>query len=116
MHIQGIVLNLGKEMEESIELDAESFSEMTKLRILEINNVELFEDIEYLSPLLRIINWLGYPSKCLPSTFQSRYLFELLLPHSHISRLWDGKKVSLLEKVLVFSAFLFVFYIFLFFP
>ncbi|KAA0039330.1 TMV resistance protein N-like [Cucumis melo var. makuwa] len=92
MHIQGIVLSLEKEMEESIELDAESFSEMTKLRILEINNVELDEDIEYLSPLLRIINWLGYPSKSLPPTFQSRYLFELLLPHSHLLRVWDGKK------------------------
>ncbi|XP_038891128.1 protein SUPPRESSOR OF npr1-1, CONSTITUTIVE 1-like [Benincasa hispida] len=95
MHIQGRVLSLEKEMDESLELDTESFSEKTKLRILKINNVELSEDIEYLSQLLQIINWPGYPSKSLPPTFQVRYLFGLLLPHSHILRLWDGKKVSL---------------------
>lgn len=80
-----------------LDLDAKLFSEMKNLRILEISQVNLSEgeDLKYLSNLLGLLNWPGYPSSCLPSTFQSDYLVQLCMPSSHIKQLWEGKKVDL---------------------
>lgn len=52
-----------EEEEEELALEADSFTNLTELRILEINNVQLLQDIEFLSNQLRLLNWPGYPSK-----------------------------------------------------
>lgn len=92
-HIEGIVLDL-EEKQDKLKLQAGLFEDMTGLRILEIGNVEFCEDFTHLSKQLRLLNWHGYPSTCLPLQFESRYLFELLLPVGQNTQLWKGQKVS----------------------
>lgn len=92
-YIRGIVMDL--EEEEELVLKAKAFADMSELRILRINNVQLSEDIECLSNKLTLLNWPGYPSKYLPSTFQPPSLLELHLPGSNVERLWNGTQVSI---------------------
>uniref|UniRef100_A0A9I9CFP8 TIR domain-containing protein n=1 Tax=Cucumis melo TaxID=3656 RepID=A0A9I9CFP8_CUCME len=88
--VEGIVV-MDMEEEELV-LDAKSFAYMNKLKLLEINNVRVDEDIQFLSNKLGILRWNGYPSKYLPSTFQPQSLLELHLPNSKVVRLWEGRK------------------------
>ncbi|KAJ6734896.1 LEUCINE-RICH REPEAT-CONTAINING PROTEIN [Salix purpurea] len=66
---------------------------MSKLRLLKINNVLLFEGPEDLSNNLRFLEWHFYPSKSLPAGLQVDELVELHMPNSHIEQLWYGYKV-----------------------
>ncbi|KAK0591445.1 hypothetical protein LWI29_001969 [Acer saccharum] len=88
--VEGIMLNKSKQ--QIPHLDGKSFSSMSKLRLLKISNVDHSEDLTYLSNDLRFLEWDGYPSNSLPSTFQARKLFELNLCHSKIKYLWKGMK------------------------
>ncbi|KAK3228860.1 hypothetical protein Dsin_000741 [Dipteronia sinensis] len=88
--VEGIMLNASKQ--QIPHLDGKSFPSMSKLRLLEISNVDLSEDLIYLSNELRFLTWDGYPSNSLPSMFQGRKLFELNLCHSKIKYLWKGMK------------------------
>ncbi|KAK0592430.1 hypothetical protein LWI29_018944 [Acer saccharum] len=63
---------------------------MINLRLLQISNVDLSEDLEYLSNELRYLEWHGYPSNSLPSNFHPRKLFALDLCYSRIKYLWKG--------------------------
>lgn len=92
-------MDLGEE--EELVLEAKLFTYMTELRILEIENVLLFEDIGFLSNQLRLLNWSGYPMKFLPSTFQSPFLFKLHLHDSNVERFWEGRKVSIYVKNMI---------------
>nr|AAU04758.1 MRGH10 [Cucumis melo] len=96
-YICGIVMDL--EEEEELILKAKVFADMSELKILRINNVQLSEDIEFLSNKLTLLNWPGYPSKYLPSTFQPPSLLELHLPGSNVERLWNGTQF---QKLLSF--------------
>ncbi|KAK4857648.1 hypothetical protein QYF36_004033 [Acer negundo] len=73
-------------------LNGRSFSNMRNLRLLEIRNVDLSEDIEYLSNELRFLKWPEYPLNSLPSNFEPHKLFELNLCRSKIEYLWKDKK------------------------
>lgn len=91
--IKGVVLKL-EEKQDEIELEGKVFEDMRSLKILEIGNVEVSGDFTHLSKQLRLLNWHSYPSQCLPLSFESRYLFQLLLPLSQTRQLWNGQKVS----------------------
>ena len=43
---------------------------------------------------LRYLHWDGYPSKALPSSFNSEKLVELHLCGSKLEQLWDGAMVQ----------------------
>ena len=66
---------------------------MYNLRLLIINGVYIPNGLDYLSNNLRCLNWYGYSSKCLPSSFQPEKLVELALWRSEIEYLWEGIKV-----------------------
>nr|AAU04764.1 MRGH9 [Cucumis melo] len=89
--IKGVVLKL-EEKQDEIELEGKVFEDMRSLKILEIGNVEVSGDFTHLSKQLRLLNWHSYPSQCLPLSFESRYLFQLLLPLSQTRQLWNGQK------------------------
>ncbi|CAK9313934.1 unnamed protein product [Citrullus colocynthis] len=56
--IKGIVLDLNEVPDElELELEASVFTKMRYLRILEIGEVQLDEDLTYLSKQLRFLNW-----------------------------------------------------------
>ncbi|KAF9670521.1 hypothetical protein SADUNF_Sadunf13G0077700 [Salix dunnii] len=64
-----------------------AFSKMTKLRLLKIHNVDVTEELEYLSNELRFLEWHAYPSKSLPACFQPNELVELYMSCSSIEQL-----------------------------
>ena len=66
---------------------------MYNLRLLIIDGVRIANGLDYLSNNLRYLNWHGYSSKCLPSSFQPEKLAELTLQWSEIEYLWEGIKV-----------------------
>ncbi|XP_062016489.1 disease resistance protein Roq1-like isoform X2 [Rosa rugosa] len=88
--IEGIVLYL-PEFEQAC-LNPETFSKMSRLKLLQIHNLNLSPGPKYLSNSLRFLEWSLYPSKSLPPTFQPDGLTELNLRHSKVDRLWNGKK------------------------
>ncbi|XP_050254552.1 disease resistance protein RPV1-like [Quercus robur] len=88
--VEGIVLNLPKLIE--ADWNPRSFLMMQHLKLLIINNVHLMHDPKHLSNDLRYLDWRGYSSKSLPSSFQSNELIELHMCCSYIERLWKGTK------------------------
>ena len=70
-----------------------SFSKMHNLKLLIIDNVHLMHDLEHLPNDLRFLDWSGYSSKSLPSSFQSNELIDLRMCCSNIEQLWKGTKV-----------------------
>jgi len=81
---------------------------MCNLRLLIIDNVHIPNGLNHLSNELRLLEWHGYSSKCLPSRFQSKELVELKLQFSKIEYLWRGEKV-ILFFYLSFYYLLFIF-------
>ncbi|XP_030957403.1 TMV resistance protein N-like isoform X1 [Quercus lobata] len=92
--IQAIVLDSyeGDEACRNLEVCPEAFSEMCNLRLLIIDNVRISNVPNHLSNDLRFLEWHGYSAKCLPSSFQPKYLVELKMWFSEIEYLWEGVK------------------------
>ena len=76
----------------------EAFSKMYNLKFLQINAI--FHYSQHLPNSLRFLDWMHYPSKSLPSTFQPDELVCLCLQYSKIEELWIGRKVILLLSIL----------------
>ncbi|KAK4570783.1 hypothetical protein RGQ29_029577 [Quercus rubra] len=89
--IQGIVLELYGQ-QEMVKWNPEAFSKMQYLKFLKIDSVHLMHDLKHLPNSLRFLDWSGYSSKSLPSSFQSNKLVKLRLKNSYIERLWKGAK------------------------
>ncbi|GMP67559.1 hypothetical protein CsSME_00027501 [Camellia sinensis var. sinensis] len=73
-----------------LKLRPKAFAKMSNLRILKICCTHLSEELKYLSNKLSYLDWLGYPMKYMPSTFQPEHLVELHLTYSNIEQLWEG--------------------------
>lgn len=56
-------------------------------------NLHLPSGLESLPNKLMYLQWDGYPSKSLPSTFCPDNLVVLSMMESHVEKLWDGIKV-----------------------
>ncbi|KAH7568388.1 hypothetical protein JRO89_XS07G0285400 [Xanthoceras sorbifolium] len=93
--VTGIMLNKSKQR--ITHLDGKSFSSMRNLKLLKISNVDLSENLQYLSNELRFLKWPEYPSNYLPLNFQPPNLFELNLCHSRIKYLWKGVKLKTIK-------------------
>ncbi|XP_023897250.1 TMV resistance protein N [Quercus suber] len=88
--VQSIVLELSEP--KKVYWDREAFSKMKCLKLLQIHRVQLMHDPKHLPNSLRFLDWSEYPSKSLPSSFQSNELVKLRLNCSNIERLWKGTK------------------------
>lgn len=100
--MEAIVLDLDHIMDVTDEpvmhMNSKSFSKMNKLRLLEIRNVQLSklcDGLEYLSTELRILRWLKFPLRSLPSSFNPEKIKEINMCHSQIVYLWMGIKVCI---------------------
>ena len=81
---------------------------MHNLRLLIIDDEHILNGLDHVSNDLRFLQWIGYSSKCLPSSFQPKELFELNLQCSKLKYLWEGIKViSSLMGFLLFIYLLF---------
>ncbi|XP_050254549.1 TMV resistance protein N-like isoform X1 [Quercus robur] len=66
--IQSIVLELYEP--KKVYWNPEAFSKMQDLRLLKICGVQLMHDLKHLPNSLRFLDWRGYPSKSLTSSFR----------------------------------------------
>lgn len=69
-------------------VSAKVFSKMINLRLLELHNVQLLEDLEYLSNELRLLEWHGYSLKSLPPSFEPDKIVKLNLHCSSNEQPW----------------------------
>ncbi|CAB4319642.1 unnamed protein product [Prunus armeniaca] len=69
-----------------------AFSKMHGLRLLHFDDVIVSSAPKDLPNSLRTIRWSWYPSKSLPSSSEPRFLVELNMRDSKLSRIWDGAK------------------------
>ncbi|XP_052190828.1 disease resistance protein RUN1-like isoform X2 [Diospyros lotus] len=83
-----------------ISLSPDAFSEMSKLRLLKLSNVQLPNGLDYLSNDLRLVDWHGYPLKYLPSNFQPDCLVTVNLSHSCL-KLWNGRTGANLKELIL---------------
>ena len=81
---------------------AKAFSQMTNLRLLKIDNLQLPEGLEYLSNKLLLLDWHRYPLKSLPSNFQLDKTVEFNMCYSCIEELWTGIKVRSIFMSLIY--------------
>ncbi|XP_075673046.1 disease resistance protein RPV1-like, partial [Castanea sativa] len=88
--IQAIILE--GETIQNYEAFPKALSKMYNLRLLTIDGVHIPNGLDYLSNNLRYLDWDGYSSKCLPSSFQPVKLVKLTLWESEIEYLWEGIK------------------------
>ena len=77
----------------------EAFLKMDDLKFLRIYGTRYVPT--HLPNDLRILDWISYPSKSLPSSFQLDELVQLCLKQSGIQQLWTGIKVSVLFSILL---------------
>ncbi|KAK9989638.1 hypothetical protein SO802_029877 [Lithocarpus litseifolius] len=92
--LQAVVLNRYERegQDWNFETFSEAFSKMCNLRLLIIHNVHIPNGLNRVSNNLRFLQWTGYTSECLPSSFQPNELVELNLIGSKIKYLWKGVK------------------------
>ncbi|KOM49981.1 hypothetical protein LR48_Vigan08g080800 [Vigna angularis] len=70
----------------------DTLSKMDQLELLILKNVNCYGTLNFISNELRYLFWNHFPWLSLPSTFFPDQLVELILPHSNIKQLWEGKK------------------------
>ncbi|KAB2006473.1 hypothetical protein ES319_D11G347600v1 [Gossypium barbadense] len=90
--IEGMIIDNKRESSKVLNLSADTFSKMKNLRMLKVLCLSNCDDLKYLSNKLWLLEWTGYPLRCLPSSFQPDNLVALLLPYSHIKQLWKGNR------------------------
>ncbi|KAK2380981.1 disease resistance protein RUN1 [Trifolium repens] len=100
-NVEAIVLKKSFREEEEEEMmmmmDAMMVEYFSNLRLLIIKDMDQYMNasgsLSCLSNELRYVEWLDYPFKYLPSSFQPIRLVELILEYSCIKQLWKDKKV-----------------------
>ncbi|XP_027909543.1 disease resistance protein TAO1-like isoform X2 [Vigna unguiculata] len=85
-----IIKQYPKEFLKAIRVDA--LSKMNQLELLILKNVQCFGTLDCISNELRYLKWNHFPCMSFPSTFHPDQLVELILRHSNIKQLWEGKK------------------------
>ncbi|KAE8725125.1 hypothetical protein F3Y22_tig00009009pilonHSYRG00094 [Hibiscus syriacus] len=73
-----------------LNLNVNAVSKMKNLRLLKVLCLSNCDELKYLPNELRLLDWMGYPLRFLPPSFQPDNLVALLLPYSRIEQLWRG--------------------------
>ncbi|KAK9043978.1 hypothetical protein V6N11_072301 [Hibiscus sabdariffa] len=79
-----------RESNKILNLNVDAISKMKKLRLLKVLCLLNCDELKYLPNELRLLDWMGYPLRFLPSSFRPDNLVALLLPYSRIEQLWKG--------------------------
>ncbi|CAN1349250.1 Disease resistance-like protein DSC1 [Linum perenne] len=106
--IQSLDLDLSKAKKE-LRLAANAFEGMDSLRLLGIyqgsknlvpDKLRLVDErLDTLPNELGVLQWAGFPSRCLPETFDPEKLTILDLCHSQIEMCWEGVQPSLVHLI-----------------
>ncbi|CAJ1939655.1 unnamed protein product [Sphenostylis stenocarpa] len=103
--VEGIILDVSQI--NVLPLSYETFSRMVNMRFLKFYmgkgrkcNLHLPSGLESVPNKLVYLQWDGYPSKSLPSTFCPDNLVVLSMMESHVEKLWDGiKSLACLKEI-----------------
>ncbi|XP_065879958.1 disease resistance-like protein DSC1 isoform X2 [Euphorbia lathyris] len=93
-YVECMVIDLSKLDEKKFSVEA--FMKMKNLRLLDVHGaygdrkIHLSGEFECLYYQLKCLSWEGYPLKCLPSNFNPKKIIIIEMPHSSITRLWEG--------------------------
>ncbi|KAE8701203.1 Detected protein of unknown function [Hibiscus syriacus] len=98
--IQGMIIDNKRISNKMLNLNVNVVSKMKKLRLLKVLCLSNCDELKYLPNELRLLDWLGYPLRFLPPSFQPDNLVALLLPYSRIEQLWRGNTPLYKLKVL----------------
>ncbi|XP_028765379.1 TMV resistance protein N-like [Neltuma alba] len=94
--IKGISLKAPETHRERV-IDSEAFKEMKKLRLLQLDYVNLKGDYQHLSKELRWLCWHRFPLKCIPKNFYQQNLVAIDFKYSSLKVVW--KKPQLLDML-----------------
>ncbi|KAM3395443.1 TMV resistance protein N [Capsicum galapagoense] len=89
--IEGMSLN--SDSVQAVNVSSAAFQQMSRLRFLSIQNMNVPQGPSFLPGELRWFNWHAYPSRSLPVSFRGEKLVGLKLKDSRITQLWQGSKV-----------------------
>lgn len=84
-----------------IPLSTDSFKEMKKLRLLQLDHSVLTGNYRYLSKELRWIHWQGFTFNYIPDDFYQENLVVIEVKHSSIKQVW--KDTKLLDKLKILN-------------
>ncbi|XP_043691780.1 disease resistance protein RPV1-like [Telopea speciosissima] len=98
--VEGLMLDNSSQLVEVL-LSTKAFTKMHKLRLLQINYVQLMGSYELLPKELRWLCWHGFPLTSIPSSFNFNKLIDLDMQHSCIKIVWKEFKLLQHLKVLL---------------
>ncbi|MCH84083.1 TMV resistance protein N, partial [Trifolium medium] len=78
-----------------------SFKKMKKLRLLQLDHVDLTGDFEYLSKQLRWVNWQRSTFNYIPNDLDLGNLIAFELKYSNVKQVW--KETELMEKLKILN-------------
>ncbi|KAG2381001.1 TMV resistance protein [Vigna angularis] len=87
--IQGLYLKLHSSSRDCLE--ARAFKEMKRLRLLQLDHVQLSGDYGHISKQLRWICWRGFPYKYIPINFHLENVIAIDFKHSRLQLVWEQR-------------------------
>ncbi|KAL5553913.1 hypothetical protein UlMin_041314 [Ulmus minor] len=96
-------LFLGKEKEDEIYISAKAIETMGKLRLLQINHVNLKGKFKSFPAGLKWLQWKECPLKSLPDDFYAPQLALIDLSNSKIEQLWGSKNIKVAENLKIMN-------------
>ncbi|XP_054794889.1 disease resistance protein RPV1-like isoform X2 [Prosopis cineraria] len=97
--IEGLALKLPRN--NRVCLSTEAFKEMKKLRLIQLDHVQLEGDFECLSKDLKWLSWRRFPLRYIPGTFHQGSLVAIDLKYSNLYQIW--KEPQLLSKLKILN-------------
>ncbi|XP_045832544.1 disease resistance protein RUN1-like isoform X3 [Trifolium pratense] len=97
--VEGLVLKV--ERNSKVVLSTDSFKEMKKLRLLQLDHAVLVGDYRFLSKELRWIHWKGFSFNYIPDEFDQGNLVSIDVKYSSIKQVW--KETKLLDNLKILN-------------
>ncbi|GMI79711.1 hypothetical protein HRI_001640400 [Hibiscus trionum] len=88
--IEGMIIDNKRESNKMLNINVNAILKMKKLRLLKVLCLSYCDELKYLPNELRLLDWMGFPLRFLPPSFQPDNLVALLLTYSRIEQLWEG--------------------------
>ncbi|KAL7205625.1 hypothetical protein ACSBR2_018535 [Camellia fascicularis] len=90
-------------MPNEVNFKTDAFATMHKLRLLQLNYVQLGGSYKEFPKKLRLLCWRGFPLKSIPRNFPLESLVSVDLRNSSLEQVWKGRKFLKLLKFLNLS-------------
>jgi hypothetical protein len=89
--VEALILNMQRTGRVSFSTNV--FQDMKKLRLLQLDRVDLIGDFGYLSKQLRWVNWQRSTFNFVPNDFNLENVVVFELIHSNVKQVWKDAKV-----------------------